>query len=356
MDLDTFLLKSQPEAVEFPPNSGIFTAYILLSDFINIIKIPTIQRELDVEWKDTLKSKILSEKLDKGYYDFGQFIFCYFNDNYHLLNGQHRYQIASELSDKDIRLKIEIRQVTSEIEMRQLWQSGNNSKSVSIVKNIDDQLIINRLRKYMTSHFRNYLSNRQNPHLPNLNLDIMIKTIETKRVIQKLKITDPEEFINKIKQLNNFYNTNQYQLDIWEKWFNSRKINEKVKKCRDKSPSNPLYLGLWKHYEWLDRLVDASLNGKDYSIISHYPISIKPRKISRKLRLQVWRKRNNSIVGKCYVCGDKNTTFENFQCGHIIAYYYGGESTLNNLEPICSSCNNDMGTENLDRYKQREYG
>ena len=45
----------------------------------------------------------------------------------------------------------------------------------------------------------------------------------------------------------------------------------------------------------------------------------------------------------------------NFSCGHVIAEANGGELKLNNLKPICMSCNSSMGTQNMDSYIQK-YG
>ena len=44
-----------------------------------------------------------------------------------------------------------------------------------------------------------------------------------------------------------------------------------------------------------------------------------------------------------------------FHCGHIIAESKGGELSVNNLKPICQSCNSSMGTQNMDEYIEK-YG
>jgi hypothetical protein len=57
----------------------------------------------------------------------------------------------------------------------------------------------------------------------------------------------------------------------------------------------------------------------------------------------------------CYVgCGEKITPF-NFECGHVISDYDGGETTLENLRPICGQCNGSIGTRNLEKFIT-EYG
>ena len=56
----------------------------------------------------------------------------------------------------------------------------------------------------------------------------------------------------------------------------------------------------------------------------------------------------------CFVCGCQ-LNIENFECGHVVSVFWGGDTTLENLEPICGSCNKDMGIENLYQYKKREH-
>ena len=41
----------------------------------------------------------------------------------------------------------------------------------------------------------------------------------------------------------------------------------------------------------------------------------------------------------------------NFEAGHIIAESKGGETTLDNLRPICKSCNSSMGSKSWSEYE-----
>lgn len=43
----------------------------------------------------------------------------------------------------------------------------------------------------------------------------------------------------------------------------------------------------------------------------------------------------------------------NFNCGHIQAEYKGGDQSIDNLKPICQSCNSSMGTQNMDDFKNQ---
>ena len=54
--------------------------------------------------------------------------------------------------------------------------------------------------------------------------------------------------------------------------------------------------------------------------------------------------------GKCFVC-NKKITSRSFDCGHIVSVAHGGNDELDNLKPICSSCNKSMGTQNMIDFK-----
>jgi hypothetical protein len=82
--------------------------------------------------------------------------------------------------------------------------------------------------------------------------------------------------------------------------------------------------------------------------------SIKKKTIPKSLRVQVW----DTYIGKekgfapCYCCNNIEIRQTIFDCGHVIAEANGGETTLENLRPICSTCNTSMGTTNLEEYKK----
>ena len=72
----------------------------------------------------------------------------------------------------------------------------------------------------------------------------------------------------------------------------------------------------------------------------------KKGKIPKALREQVWLKDMGQIFqGKCKVvwCQNNISAFD-FQCGHNIPESKGGQTTLDNLIPICGRCNISMGS------------
>jgi hypothetical protein len=73
------------------------------------------------------------------------------------------------------------------------------------------------------------------------------------------------------------------------------------------------------------------------------------KKIPAKVRNDVWNMYigDNIAQHKCLCC--KKTTIKNveFECGHVVAKSKGGGDEIQNLRPICSSCNKSMGTTNM---------
>ena len=80
------------------------------------------------------------------------------------------------------------------------------------------------------------------------------------------------------------------------------------------------------------------------------------KSIPKTLRNKVWDTTigKEKGVGDCFVC-NTNIDSKNFECGHIISVKEGGETTLENLKPICGSCNKSMGTQNLIEFKAKYF-
>lgn len=83
----------------------------------------------------------------------------------------------------------------------------------------------------------------------------------------------------------------------------------------------------------------------------------KKKAIPHMLKRMVWNKWVGEAIGKtkCLCCKISDITMLTFVCGRIIPESKGGELSVNNLKPICGSCNSSMGTTNMDEYIKK-YG
>lgn len=78
--------------------------------------------------------------------------------------------------------------------------------------------------------------------------------------------------------------------------------------------------------------------------------------IPKKLRGEVWKMHfGTSTEGGCYCCKKGLSAFDDWHAGHILARSRGGTDTIDNLRPVCGSCNLSMGSESMDEFKQRCY-
>ena len=71
------------------------------------------------------------------------------------------------------------------------------------------------------------------------------------------------------------------------------------------------------------------------------------RNIPKALRQQVWMaKMGENYKGKCTIHWCKNMIdVFNFHCGHDEPHSKGGAMNIDNLHPICVSCNLGMGNK-----------
>jgi 5-methylcytosine-specific restriction endonuclease McrA len=63
----------------------------------------------------------------------------------------------------------------------------------------------------------------------------------------------------------------------------------------------------------------------------------------------------DSMTGSCFCCKMILEALDDWHVGHIIAHANRGKDTVDNLRPVCISCNLSMGTENMDAFKERCY-
>lgn len=78
----------------------------------------------------------------------------------------------------------------------------------------------------------------------------------------------------------------------------------------------------------------------------------KKKPISKALRMAVWQEYIGIQEAYCYCCRIQKINPFRFQCGHNVAECKGGETTVENLRPVCDLCNSSMGTKNLEEFKR----
>jgi hypothetical protein len=345
-------------------NNKNYFQILNVSNFLNLIKNKNnllfkdicgeIQRNIDVNHLNNLIQ--YQKDYYKKYNTFSfpnQIILCEFNKKYAILDGQHRIQCIDTIYNEyklDFNIALSIIEIQDISEYNELFISINKNKPLVLFNNMDDWISIGKhIETYFMNNFNIYNKSSEKPHVPHINFNNMLKYINENDIIKKSKITDKNIFINEIIELNNYYGGSNGTTQL-KKYI--KNYDNLFYKCKEKHPDNPLFLSIYQNYEWIDRIVFKLTKNISYHDMEHISIKNNRVKIKKPLRNKVWKSYNNSSLdGNCYVC-DRATEYDTFECGHIISVFYGGKTDFNNLKPICSICNKDMGITNLEEYKK----
>lgn len=323
-------------------------------------QVGDIQRNIDVDHLSELKQHQIEYCKTYGHYSFtSQIVVAEYNQKYALVDGQHRMETLKYLLTVDferahtILVPVLIVKLSVVSEYDDVFVAVNKNKPVRLYKNLDDwKNVLKHLETYFHQHYSCYLKKTDRPVVPHINLDKLIKYIDEGDYIRKTGLTI-EQWIHEIETLNTCYGL--HWRDLIERKRYLPNVASWIHKCKTKNSHRPLYLGIYRHFEWVDRIllkVTQSERYPHYLTMPHIPLNYRKR-IGKQLRRNVWKKRHmTAIMGPCYVC-NKSIEFDEFECGHIVSVFSGGDTTINNLEPICKMCNSDMGTEHLTTFKEK---
>jgi hypothetical protein len=268
-----------------------------------------------------------------------------------ILDGQHRIGALNKLSKEypDIlekKIRIDLYYVKNQEEAIEIYNIINTSKKVELYTGNREPIVFRLIQQYFLNRFGKYCKSSENPRGLNINIDIICRKMQGYNIVNKLNITEDtvENLIEYIKELNKFYSEQS------NKTLSSYGIKDNI---INEARNNNFYLGMFRNYEWIERLLERP--SITYEEQLHFVVEkeIKLRKsINRTLRHQVWKKRcNDKINGECFCCSEE-ISISNFECGHIVSVRDGGNNDIDNLEPVCRSCNLHMGTMNMISYKK----
>ena len=110
---------------------------------------------------------------------------------------------------------------------------------------------------------------------------------------------------------------------------------------------------VYNDYEY-DNYIAEQIDNPDISngIEIIKPKSSRKKAIPKVVRQNVWNTYMGeySGKGKCFCCNYTELTSFQFECGHVISEFNGGNINIENLRPICSLCNKSMGKKNMVEY------
>ena len=81
---------------------------------------------------------------------------------------------------------------------------------------------------------------------------------------------------------------------------------------------------------------------------------MKKKTIPKILKDLTWQRWIGDDIAKtkCLCCGINEIKMNSFHCGHVVAEADGGPTTVDNLRPVCATCNLSMRTQNMEKFKE----
>jgi len=328
------------------------TKYIIpiesLCTSLNILT-PELQRESNIEViNEIIDYQISFFNKTKSFCFMGELTLVIQDNNYYIIDGQHRYEAIKRIYNKCPFYKISINLIKpdSNFTIENAFHLLNKSKPVPeyIIENTTNILKkakLDHFKKLFQNKYKSYISKSNNPRKPNINIDNLLDKLNKSYLINCELIVNGNDIFEYMEYVNVIY---------W-KYLDTKyneKCIEKVEKLTDKHVlyiCNDIEDDIWlNNKNWMEEYSENK-NKSNEQILN------KRKKISQKERKLVWEKDfKDKEKGVCKVCNKVEININTFQSGHIISHKNGGETSFENLKPICVSCNNKMGTLNLYDY------
>jgi len=164
--------------------------------------------------------------------------------------------------------------------------------------------------------------------------------------LKLLKEHEEEDKIQKEKQL-------KHELKKQQEIEKIRQQENEEENARLKQDEEQTQLDLIKQQEEETQLKKQ----KEFEKIKQQDIKNKKQVIPKNIKVIVWNHYigENIIHHRCLCCKKVLISNTSFHVGHVISEKDGGTHEINNLRPICSSCNHSMGSENMIEFVKK-YG
>lgn len=256
-----------------------------------------------------------------------------------VFDGQHRLHALDKLQKirpiHNCKIRIDIYHVDTEEQIFALYNIINTSEKVEIIRTLNASKTAPAIERWLQDRYVSYFKTSKSPNGLNVNIKDIMKRMVSCGVLD-LPYAD---IIERMEKLIEFYAS--ILPETWAKWgVDAKRISLLG------NGAYPFYFGLYRHYEWIPRLVESDIN--------HCVVNKIPRiSIPRKIRSEVWRRRYGDITKGINVvcpCCKEPINYDYFHVGHKISLAKGGTNEINNLDVVCSTCNLEMGTMSIEQY------
>lgn len=319
-----------------------------------IIQIPDFQRELQLDKIESIIHTFQElHKQDENYFIKHGYTLSLcklgIKKELYLIDGQHRLEAIKTLFEQGYNPEILIRiQLCSSItQMKNDFKLLNSNSNIPIIYTLfEDEFVQNILIELKNLLKKEYFSsfNRKKTEFGKSNryhLDSFIELFDIEKIkeLYLQNCIDSGILFNKLLDINKIIKNKFDNFDLLEKKFYINGQDLKI------ISSTEFYISL-SNINWLDKFYDDQLD------ITLNPIKYKKVKIPKSLSKKIYDRDigDRNYIGKCFVC-ETEINRDSAQVGHIKPEYNGGETNLENLKAICSTCNLSMGTSNMIEYK-----
>lgn len=341
-------------------SAKVQTIRMTVGDLLEVCS-PSFQRSINHDHVEQIARDVLADWQQYGTLSIQQSISvavlrC--TTTKHLIDGQHRLQAFGQLIRGDLPqlARIELAVVVYFCENKDevmFWYSRINHHLP--IHPLELELAWNEKIKplfdFFSKRWRMYLSKSERAMCPNMNLATLKTVLEKRSSLLDHELITPKTLVEDLVALNE---------EMKRRSVLYVSGNARLQKCVSKNPDDPCFFGYWKNYEWVDfvlhrRIADLRWETLDWAALDCSSNAAAPvrRSPPQSIRWIVWSKCNDrtSVIGKCYVCSEE-LTFQNMECGHDIPHHLSGKNDVDNLWPICRTCNRDMGVSRLQDFKK----
>jgi hypothetical protein len=271
-------------------------------------------------------------------------------NEYYLMDGQHRLNMCCQLyqnEQENHKMYIAFYHIDNEQQFMGLFDDLNKDSQKSkkyVSMDIFKKLEYSHLKKTLLSKYKGCYAKKISMQNHLYTVDEFIGHLENNNFLDLHKNEDMQidDLIRSIdRKHKTYFNVVKYLETQDESLFYKDEID-----CIE-TYKNVMF---FKNNNFVDYLCDV----KKVSPVHNYRnlrVGISP-----SLKKEVWvNEFNTSRAGLCPIpyCENilKYKEKNGFQCGHVVSVKNGGDTSSDNLRPICSSCNLDMGSMDWEDYE-----
>lgn len=328
--------------------------------------IPRLQRSLNEDYVRQIVEDERAEMTQHGCFSILQSMtVARLDDELFVVDGQHRLKAFGILktlgySLNDVTLPIVVHRVRDKTELSMYYCRINKHNPIhplelqSTWEQVEGPFIA-----FFTSKYRNYIKPGTKTHCPYVGVEGLKSALHVRNAGERLvaagvaaqKLCDAVSLFN--EWVRHYYQTSSSRVAGL-----SADLYKRLGECLAKSAEDACFVGAWRRFEWLDYLLhciehNKSISEADVESLTRESCGKRRERIPASVRKRVWANANDekSLLGKCFTC-ERSLEFTDMECGHVVPLALGGPTTVENMMPVCRTCNRDMGIMHLEAYKR----